>query len=173
MFCTWANFYSAKFGAELTFESAAFGGQVSFSEAVFDQPVNFSAIDAVDCIIFSATQSDRARSDGTPIGARAFGRNPDFDFQNSMIEEPEKVSFHTVALRPNWFVNIDSRKFVFTDVDWELATRNIKLEIDALIGKDISSPHRLLAIACRQLAENAEANNSTRKPPAFVTGPWI
>jgi Pentapeptide repeats (9 copies) len=166
-FCMWANFYSAKFGAELVFESAVFGGEVSFSEAVFDKPVNFSAINVADSISFSASERDRSRSDGTPIATRALGKDPDFDFQNSTIERPDKVSFHTAALRPNWFVNVDSRKVVFTDIDWALDTPNIKKEIHALVEKEISSPHRLLAIACRQLAENAEVNNRYEEASSF------
>lgn len=118
-------------------------------------------------ISFSASERDRSRSDGTPIATRALGKTPDFDFQNSTIEKPDKVSFSTTVLRPNWFVNVDPRKFVFTDTDWALESSNIKQEIDALVKKEISSPHRLLAIASRQLAENAEANNRYEEASRF------
>ncbi|HKS39357.1 MAG TPA: hypothetical protein VJX74_02000 [Blastocatellia bacterium] len=64
-------------------------------------------------------------------------------------------------------MNLDSRKFVFTDVIWEWDIISIEGEIESLKGKKISSPHPLLAIACRQLAENAEANNRYEEASRF------
>ena len=41
------------------------------------------------------------------------------DFAHVRAEKPERITFNKVRLRPGWFVNIDSRKFVFTDIVWE------------------------------------------------------
>lgn len=90
-----------------------------------------------------------------------------FDFQFARVEKLERVSFHTMTLRPLWFVNIDPRKFVFTDVDWNWNTISIESEIQSLIEKEVSSPRRLLTIACRQLAENAETNNRYEEASRF------
>lgn len=94
------------------------------------------------------------------------------DLQNARTEKPERILFHTVKLRPSWFVNIDSRKIVFTDVYWENLQRkglntNINAELESLRIRDISFPHRLLAIACRHLAVNAEENNRYEEASHF------
>ena len=34
-------------------------------------------------------------------------------FQFAKIEEPSRVSFHTIILRPHWFVNVNAREFDF------------------------------------------------------------
>ena len=86
------------------------------------------------------------------------------DLQNARLEKPERISFHRVRLCPGWFVNIDSREMVFTDVSWDNLDRkfrnpNITAEIESLEIREVSDPNRLLEIACRQLAVNAEENN--------------
>jgi hypothetical protein len=85
------------------------------------------------------------------------------DLQFIRIEKPERLSFHTVKLRPHWFVNVDSRKFEFIDVEWMndinwSRTYSPKAELKSLTGK-VSAPHRLLSVTYRQLAVNAEENH--------------
>ena len=65
------------------------------------------------------------------------------------IEKPERLSFHSVKLRPHWFINTDPCKFEFIDVRWD---DNLNQERAA------SRSDRLLSIAYRQLAMNAEEN---------------
>lgn len=86
------------------------------------------------------------------------------EFQDARLEKPERISFHRVRLCPSWFVNADSRKMVFADVSWDnldakFRNANIKAEINNLKERKVSDPSRLLEIACRQLAANAEENN--------------
>jgi len=69
-----------------------------------------------------------------------------------------------VTLRPHWFVNVGANRFSLANVQW-LGT--IDGEIAALTGRQISDPDRLLAITCRQLAENAEANNRYEEASKF------
>src|SRR6185503_12959391 len=95
----------------------------------------------------------------TSVAAMSLGKDPSLDLQHVRIERPGRIAFHTLNLRPHWFVNVDPRQFVFTDVGWQWQRVTIKQELASLEANGVSSPNRLLAIACRQLAENAEANN--------------
>ncbi|MFY9611035.1 MAG: hypothetical protein WAU45_20790 [Blastocatellia bacterium] len=58
-------------------------------------------------------------NDGANLAAMSLGNDPSLDFQHVRIEHPDRIAFHTLILRPHWFVNVDSRQFVFTDVRWE------------------------------------------------------
>lgn len=94
------------------------------------------------------------------------------DLQNVRLEKPERISFHRVRLCPSWFVNVDSRKMVFTDIDWDnldvrFRNANIKSEIRNLEKRRVSDPSRLFEIACRQLAANAEENSRYEEAAKF------
>jgi hypothetical protein len=62
-------------------------------------------------------------------------------------------------------LNIDARRFDFANVDW--GRLNLNEEISSLAKSNISSPHRLLAIACRHLAVNAEENHRYEEASKF------
>src|SRR5258708_10145484 len=90
--------------------------------------------------------------------------------EGAHIDHPEYVSFHTLKLRPYWFINIDRRKFIFTKVDWSECSggrlgSNIDKEISIL--KDADSPRRLLSITYRQIALNAEENHRYKQASMF------
>lgn len=85
------------------------------------------------------------------------------NLQHVRIEKPDHVSFNNLNLHPHWVVNVNARKFDFTKVDWDWL--GINEEIESL--KDISSPHRMLAIACRHLAFNAEENDRYEEASRF------
>jgi hypothetical protein len=148
-----ANFYSATFSARANFTSATFSAGAYFTSATFSAEANFGSATFKDQVSFSGIQN--------------FGNQSALDLQFARIEEPERLSFHTVRLRPHWFVNVEPRKFVFIDVSWNWGAISIKGEIRRLDIKYISSPHRLLEIACHQLAENAEANNRYEEASRF------
>lgn len=133
-FCVEANFYVANFCAEANFIDASFGATANFKHATFKHLVRF------------AGSKEK----------KALGERPCLDFQFTHFEKPDRVSFHTLILRPHWFINVDSRKFEFTDVDWGY---QLKEELKSADENKVSVPHRLLAIAFRQLADNAEANH--------------
>jgi hypothetical protein len=163
-----AYFSSAKF-KDADFISATFTGATDFNAATFSGNVNFRSAILVfnDSVKFLGPADERSLDHRTRAKERGLGNEPSLDFQYARIETPGKASFHTVRLRPHWFVNIDAREFVFTDVEWELKRIKIKKEIAALESKRVSSPNRLLAIACRQLAENAEANGRYEEASRF------
>jgi len=129
------SFYLATFSSDVLFIGATFSGQTTFRYATFAGHLRF------------------ARARGLPV----FSSTSSLDLELVEIEKTEKVSFHTVILRPHWFVNVDPRKFDFTNVDWDW--RNANQEIKSLETRGVSSPQSFLAIACRRLAENAEDDN--------------
>jgi hypothetical protein len=96
--------------------------------------------------------------------------------QFARIEEPERLSFHTLSLRPHWFVNIDSRKFEFINVKWRLTTSQEIRDLGVPTAKAVwysgehgfgASTHQLLAIAFRHLAVNAEENHRYEEASKF------
>lgn len=86
------------------------------------------------------------------------------DFTQIRVDKPDRITFNKVRLRPSWFVNTDSRKFVFTDVEWEnykSAKSELKNELAYLTRKKHKKPHnyQILIVSLRNLASNAEEFN--------------
>jgi uncharacterized protein YjbI with pentapeptide repeats len=111
-FDTSAHFSMSEFGAEVRFTSATFNGETDFSHTVFKDIVGFSA----------------------EYGKGGFGINAQCDFQHARFETPKEVSFHSVTLRPHWFINLVPREFQFIDVKWigNLRRKFIDIEISEL-----------------------------------------
>jgi hypothetical protein len=116
-------------------------------------------------VSFSGNAQERTLEGGTRIKERTLGDNPSLDFQYARFENPEKVSFHTVTLRPHWFVNVDVRKFEFNNVSWQHPA--LEQEVNSLEAKGVWLPHRVLAITYRQLAVNAEENHRYDEASSF------
>ncbi|MEN3332371.1 MAG: hypothetical protein V7641_1736 [Blastocatellia bacterium] len=136
----------------------------NFRGVWFPEAANFTGFEFSAAATFrSATFKDQLSFSGS----ESFGNQTALDLQFSRIDKADLVSFHTVTLHPHWFVNIDPRKFVFTDVSWNWQAISIDGEIQSLEAEKVSSPRRLLAIACRQLAENAETNNRYEEASQF------
>jgi len=148
-----ARFQFAGFAADAHFNSSRFTGAVDFNQTTFEKHAYFERAVFLDAVRFF-----RDLHVSTTLA---------LDFQHTRIEKPERVSFHTVALCPHCFVNVDSREFVFTDVRWEWSSLSIEEEVECLFAKNVSSPYSLLAISCRQLAENAESNNRYEEASNF------
>src|SRR5215831_16880767 len=91
-----ANFNSASFSADADFYGVKFSVDASFNIATFKDYVHF----------------------GCNSRSEAFGDQTQLTFYSSRFEKPDRVSFHTLDLKPNGFVNVDSRKFEFTDVEF-------------------------------------------------------
>ncbi len=156
------KFFKAKFEKDTIFEETEFNNPVSFNSAVFGKESDIIFRDA----FFAQYASFRySTSEGYLrfINLRQSEENR-FNFEEASFEKASRISFHTLRLRPNWFINIDSRKFVFTNIDWENieiknGIKNIKAEIKQLETRKTPEPARLLEISCGQLAVNAEQNN--------------
>jgi len=151
------GFDRATFSADTSFDGAQFSANASFERAIFNESASFDSVQFNGGVTFNnATFKSYVYFAGHII-KRNLGLNPQINFQFAHFEKPERVSFHTLNLYPHWFVNVDSRKFEFTDVEFKYVLEN---ELKSLEGPKMwGSSHRLLVIACRQLADNAEANH--------------
>jgi hypothetical protein len=177
-FSTDADFNSASFSADAYFSHATFSADTDFtyakflagayfSRSLFHASVHFFEATFDGSVQFFGSATEREPQGGARLAAMAFGNNPSLDFQHVVVEHSDRIAFHTLTLRPHWFVNTDCRLFGFIDVDWDWERISIKQEISALEAKEVESPNRLLAIACRQLAENAEANSRYEEASKF------
>ena len=149
-----ADFMSATFGARANFSNAAFSGDADFGSATFTAAADFNSAAFADHVRFAGAEKHHVFTDTSSL-----------DLQFARIERPDHVSFHTLSLRPYWFVNVDAREFDFTNVDWD--RRSVNEEIGSLEEKNVSAPHRLLAIAYRHLAVNAEENHRYAEASRF------
>lgn len=140
--CTWekVDFSEAKFHGDTNFVNTTFENEAKFSEVVF-------------------TSRSRVRFFGTEAN-RMFRPETNVSFQDARVHEPEQLAFHTVLLRPSWFVNTDARTLNFINVKWcglsSGPKKSLQNEISALQDRNIESPHSLLAKACRELYTNYE-----------------
>lgn len=145
-------FDRTRFRNEVSFNSAIFGkdSDIIIRQAFFARNVDFQYCTAEGYVRFSNLRQ---------------GLENKFDFQEAAFEKATRVSFHTVDLCPGWFVNVDARKFVFTDIFWkrldsDFRNSNIRAELKNLGARGIKGQQkRLFEIAARQLAVNAEENN--------------
>jgi hypothetical protein len=159
-----AGFCSVAFNADTYFMVATFIANADFTLAKFSARADFRFATFNDETLFeSATFSDYVTFSGSDI--QVFPAISSLSLQFARIEKPDHVSFHTLDLHPHWFINIDARKFGFTNVSWR--GLNINEEIGGLEKNHVSSPHRLLAIACRHLAVNAEENHRYEEASKF------
>jgi hypothetical protein len=139
-------FYRTDFSSDVNFYKSTFNGEAYFGEATFGADVSFREATFKDYVRFVGSEHK------TGLGRRA-----NLDLQFVHVEKPDRISFHTLHLRPRWFINADPRKFEFIDITWP-RRKKLKEELTNL-GDGVSSPHRLMSIAYRHLAINAEENH--------------
>ena len=94
------------------------------------------------------------------------------DFQLAKPENPDKFLFYKTRLNPSWFINVDCREFVLTDVDWKNVDNNftkinVEAELKSLEKRGVENSKQLFKIACRQLAENSENNSRFEEASNF------
>ncbi|MBL8189222.1 MAG: pentapeptide repeat-containing protein [Acidobacteria bacterium] len=148
-----ADFSGSMFRALANFSFSMFSANADFSRSVFSADASFSFSTFKNYVSFAGSNEKKA-----------FGKQTRIDFQHAHIEKPERVSFHTVNLRPYWFINTDCRKFEFVDC---FMSYNLKKDVLGAMGAGINWPYRLLAITYRQLADNAEANHRYHEASRF------
>lgn len=102
-----AYFSWARFDKLARFTLGTFGGEARFGSATFTGETDFSGATFRDSVVFSAEH-----------GKGGFGDSASCDFQHARFERSERVSFHTLTLRPHWFLNVDPRKFGFVAARW-------------------------------------------------------
>jgi len=164
-FCADAGFREATFSADASFRRAKFSADVAFELTVFHARADFGGAYFHDSLRFLGSVKERLLADGASLAAMALGKDPSLDFQHVRIENPEQISFGKLNLRPHWFINVDSRKFDFTEVEWVgLLERRYTVADEINKAKEVApSPHKLLSKACWQLASNAEENHRFRE----------
>jgi len=178
-----ADFSDTKFNSTVTFARTTFRGLADFSSATFAAAEYFAAAADFSYAMFKSTADfsevsfSSTRADFTDVTLEdyvkftgyekrlAFGGRSALDLRFARIGKPDRVSFHSLTLHPNWFVNVDPRKFDFTDVSWNW--RSVKDEVKILEDNNVSSPYRFLAITYRHLAVNAEENNRYEEASRF------
>jgi hypothetical protein len=169
-----AYFNRARFRAGANFSQVFFREGVNFTEAIFEDNVDFYYAHFISEVDFTvASFRSRVNFYGATFGdhVRFAGREnavniTSLDLQFARIEKPDRVYFHTLTARPSWFVNVDARRFDFINVHWERRA-SIKSETDSLRDREVSAPHRMLAIAYRRLAINAEENHRYEEASTF------
>jgi hypothetical protein len=151
-----AIFKNVTFSEDARFGSVTFAGLADFSEILFQNSLEFESSRFDEGIKFSGFKGLN----------NLFTLKSSLSFQSAIFERPEHVSFHSISLRPHYFVNTDPRRFEFINVDWkwpggdiEHPHKYIKQEIKKVSEHRIERHLGLLSIACARLATNAEDNN--------------
>lgn len=162
-----SNFFKTHFKKDAWFYQADFKGKITFAQSVFEKANYFEGANFIEEVDFrgasilgstsfkSGIFHDYVTFDGH-LEEKQYTDKTDFDFQYTRFQSPELVSFDSMNLSPSWFVNVDARKFVFTNCSWSFDVNN---EIRALERRGVYYPEKLLRISCYQLATNAEENN--------------
>ena len=148
-----ADFKQIVFNENASFKNAEFVGDVDFSNATFGGDGNFASCTMASYVRFSGDD------------AKVFSETSVLSLEHAWIKKPEHMSFHAISLKPSWFIRVDVRRFEFIDVDWQLAL--IEQEIEALKVRGNQQPHRMLSIAQRGLAVNAEENHRYEEASKF------
>lgn len=159
------SFYRAKFSGDVFFDKTKFCNKLSFNSTVFgnNSDIIFRGAEFHDRVSFRYATSEGYIRFIEPKPGPKFRLR----FDEAAFEKATRISFHTTTLYPHWFVNVDPRKFVFTDVNWrnlywegQLKNRNIDRELLKLEEVGVKDQAlKLLSIATRQLAVNSEENN--------------
>ncbi len=140
---------------DVSFEGALFesNSRVFFENTWFSRNVNFDFAYVKGYLFFSGSKKNKVFDN--VFEERSFGYI--LKLLYTTIEKPERVHFHTLRLRPSWFINIDVREFSFINVDWRDENGN-PITIESELER-INGDHTLLAITLRQLATNFEKKN--------------
>ena len=183
-----ANFYSAKFLAISRFSDATFGRTTNFDAVTFQGGANFNSAVFAETVNFrGATFQDRVFFDDSTFtgevsfllanfkdyvrfrGYQVFSDESPPKFREVKFDKPGLASFHSLTLRPYWFVDVNASEFALTDVVWDWRLITIDREIDGIVKnfKDVLSPYPILGIACWNLAVNAEENHRYEEASKF------
>jgi uncharacterized protein YjbI with pentapeptide repeats len=159
-----ADFGATRFEKGVNFASSVFTHTTDFHFAHFMQEVDFTGAHFEGALTFrDAHFGDHARFAGNAYPVFT-DDDSSLDLQFARIEKADRISFHSLRLRPSWFVNVDARNFRFANVKW--TWRTVDDEIGSLKSKT-SSPYLMLSTAYRNLALNAEENHRYEEGSEF------
>lgn len=154
------DFTGAVFENDVEFSDSEFRGETTFWGTRFQSVADFTETKVFAELDFSnATFRDAVRFGSPGWHSYSFGLKAELSFAHAQVDRPERISFHTVELKPSWFINVDSRRFVFINVNWNSVSIAKNIPVD--------DPPELLAIAYRNLAVNAEENHRYGEASTF------
>lgn len=158
-FARHANFINVSFLKKSNFEHSKLF-IANFENAKFSDFTNFASVEFLNSAYFKGNNENVV-----------FGENATLNLQDAKIENPQKISFHTVRLEPHWFVNTDASDFAITACQWRYfggKKLNVMTEIQKLKDRNLlDNPHKLLTKTCWQLADNHEESKSFPKASVF------
>lgn len=161
------DFSSSAFSAAADFGNATFAVEADFRFATFEASASFTSAIFLDVVRFAGTDDQPQFNEPALV-----------DFQLARMEKPEHTSFQSVSLIPQWFLNVDIRKFNFANVTWPVSLS--EGEILRIQLKEQYDPERIrartggslmvfqmLETTCRHLAVNAEENDRYEEASRF------
>lgn len=174
-----ASFTQATFSSSAVFTETTFWDAAVFTQATFSASADFKFSEFLENsnVFFIQTKfegsidlSDSTISSyltfhGNSVNRLFINKNSSLNLENTRVTDSKKILFHTARLEPNWFINIDSSGFVFTDCDWRYAKSkklNSKTELEKSDFRNI-----LLTQTCRQLATNYENTKGFEEASIF------
>lgn len=164
VFTSTVDFSYAEFYGKVDFRHAVFQGEALFHVTHFKNDVSFRLVRFNSIADFSSAMFDNyVRFIGGPHH-RTFSPKASVNFRYARVEKPDRVFFHSLNLRPSWFINVDVRKFGIVDIEWR---HHPKKEVELLKKLEGVDPYALLSTTYRQLAVNAEENHSYRDAAMF------
>lgn len=181
-FSAGAEFPSATFSSDALFDWVKFEetSQSSFSTTSFQGTAYFRRAVVKGYLYFEAGEGeffdgewlDEEKTKPKYVKRETSVFENNLNFAHVRAEKPERMTFNKTRLRPGWFVNTDSRKFIFTDIKWEnhkARDAELEEELKSLENRKYGKPHnyQLLTIALRNLAANAEEFNRYEEASNF------
>ncbi len=167
-------FFRTKFNEEASFWVTTFTKFADFRGSVFNSKANFTRIileNGADVRFREATFKDYLIFDNSHDSLAYDFSKASLNLRDAKMEKPENCRFHSISLHPNWFINTDTRKFEFSNIDWinvDGNQGNVKKELECFQEEYVNSnSYRLLTVTCRQLAHNAEENNRYEEASSF------
>jgi uncharacterized protein YjbI with pentapeptide repeats len=184
-----AEFMASSFGGEVDFVMASLEGPAGFRESIFKKDARFSlAVFRGDAsfsksVIEAGAHFDQVRFQGelafdlsvlkgdvdfssarfsdylTVAVATGSANRFSLNFQYSKIEQPTRVTFQKMTLRPHWLVQANFQQANFVNVTWDFMWISVEVETLVRRGGENTIPHRILSRTYRQLAVNAEENH--------------
>ncbi|HQU81713.1 MAG TPA: pentapeptide repeat-containing protein [Pyrinomonadaceae bacterium] len=184
------NFNSATFNSMVSFESALFCENVVFNRVTFEERSHIKFWNTSFCSKVSFVAAEVSgyfefegdvflSSEKVIVLREEKGISIDkeqeaiLEFQDVRLKNPERLSFSSIKLRPNWFVNVlETRKIEFSDVEWlnseiDIDRTGLDRELECLRKRNVSRAEKTLINACNQLADNAEANRRFEDAKTF------
>jgi uncharacterized protein YjbI with pentapeptide repeats len=187
-----AYFDKVKFSGNASFRAAQFSKTAGFSQAIFVKFLDFGKAVFERAVFFDKSEFKAGTftnfrltrfMDFVRLMDMKIEKGAEFYFGQATFEKPERVHFHSVELRPRWFISLDIRKFNFESIVFPLLkkrnaavrelekTQQLLKQLKEIRGEgelmEAAPPDKLLITAYHRLAANAEENNRYEEAMGF------